>query len=129
MSESPYTFAYADLSHAIKAGELAVTCARQVTTDAGDPVFVLGFRGDCVCDTEPAVEVSVLITDLMLVDLIAELIATAFEKGVAVDRLAELVGRAGAHKSDVREGQLYEACDHCGRAEPECICNQRWALR
>lgn len=129
MSESPYTFSYADLSHALKADELAVACARQVTTDTGDPVFVLGFRGDCVCEQEPAREASVLITDLMLVDLIAELVATAFEQGVAVDRLADLVGRAASHKSDVREGLLYEGCAHCGRAEPECICNDRWALR
>lgn len=95
MSEGEYKFAYADMSHAVVASEMAVNQVKGVSTDGNLPVFLVSLRGECLCRQERR-EANALIHLVMLADLVVELGRAARDAGVPAARLEQLEDEAVA---------------------------------
>jgi len=134
MSDRPYVFQYADLSHLLLADTMGVTQMKGATTENGQPVFVLGLIGDCACGEERR-EINAAIHLTMLADLVVELSRVAQAVGLPLARLDHLLDVAAEqHPVDPRDGQIVAACPTCRRAMPDCTCpdpdpEHVWAVR
>lgn len=111
--------------------QIGASLAHMIKTADGERVIGAVARGSCVCGADHGDRVWLLPIP-MAAGLIANLTACMLDSGLTPADVERLVAGelAGLEETgNVDAGYVVAGCPTCRRAEPECVCEHRWAVR